>query len=72
MQGMGRMLIVAGLVLVAVGLLVLWVGPRLGNGGGLLPGDLSVRRGNMSFHFPIVTCVVISVVLTVLLRLFQR
>ena len=54
------------------GALVWWLGPRFGGTGGLLPGDLSLRRGNMSFHFPIVTCVVVSIVLTLLLRLFQR
>ena len=64
--------VVAGLVLVVLGALVWWLGPRFGGNGGLLPGDLSLRRGNVSFHFPIVTCVVVSIVLTLLLRLFQR
>lgn len=72
MQAMGRMMVVAGLVLVVVGALVWWLGPRFGGNGGLLPGDFSLRRGNVSFHFPIVTCVVVSIVLTLLLRLFQR
>lgn len=66
------MMVIVGLVLVVLGALVWWLGPRLGGSGALLPGDISVRRGNMSFHFPIVTCVVVSIVLTVLLRLFQR
>ena len=48
MQGLGRMMVVAGLVLVVLGALVWWLGPRFGGNGGLLPGDLSLRRGNMS------------------------
>lgn len=69
---MGRMMVIAGLVLVVLGALVWWLGPRVGGNGGWLPGDISLRRGNMSFQFPIVTCVVVSIVLTLLLRLFQR
>ena len=39
---------------------------------GRLPGDLSFRRGNSSFHFPIVTSLVLSILLTLLLALFRR
>ena len=42
------------------------------NGGPVLPGDISIRRGNFSFYFPIVSCLVISIVLTLLLRLFSK
>ena len=72
MQSMGKLVLSAGVVLVVLGALLWWLGPRLGEAGGLLPGDLSFKRGNVSFHFPLVTCVVISIVLTLLLRLFQR
>lgn len=72
MQSLGKMLLIAGLMMAVLGALVWWLGPRWGTGGGLLPGDLSLRRGNVSFYFPIVTCLVLSVVLTLLLRLFQR
>jgi hypothetical protein len=65
-------MVVAGLTLVVLGAILWLFGPRLGSGGGLLPGDLSVRRGNFSFHFPLVTCLVVSVVLTLLLRLFRQ
>jgi hypothetical protein len=41
-------------------------------GGGSLPGDIVVRRGNFTFIFPIVTMIVVSVVLTVVLNLFLR
>ncbi len=72
MQGLGRILVVVGLSMAAFGALVWWLGPRLGAGGGLLPGDISFRRGGFSLHFPIVTCIVVSVLLTVISRFFQR
>lgn len=64
------MLFIIGLVIAAIGLL-LWSG--VGRGWfGQLPGDINVSRGNASFHFPIVTCLVISAVLTVLMWLFRK
>lgn len=72
MQSMGKLMLSAGVILAVLGALLWWLGPRFGEGGGLLPGDFSFKRGNISFHFPIVTCLVISIVLTLLLRLFQR
>ena len=39
---------------------------------GRLPGDIRIERGNSAFYFPIVTCIVISIVLTLLLSLFRR
>jgi hypothetical protein len=71
-QGFGKLLVVVGLSMAALGALVWWIGPRLGAGGGLLPGDISFRRGGFSLHFPIVTCIVVSVLLTVISRFFQR
>ena len=64
---MGRVLIVAGVVLLAVGLLI-----QAGLPLGRLPGDIVIRRGNSTFYFPIVTCIVASVVLTLLSALFRR
>ena len=66
---MSRALIVAGLLIAAVGLLWPWIS-RLGLGK--LPGDIFVQRGNTSFSFPIVTCVIVSVVLSLLFWLFRR
>ncbi len=63
---LGKMLVVAGLALAALGA-VLWLGR-----GFRLPGDIFVSRGNFSFGFPVVTCLVISIVLTILLNLFRR
>jgi hypothetical protein len=72
MRDVGRWMVVSGLVLTCMGALIWWLGPRFGQGDGWLPGDITFRRGSFSVHFPIVTCVVLSVLLTVLLRLFQR
>ena len=71
-ESVGKLMVIAGLALVVVGGLMWAFGPKLGAGGGLLPGDISLRRGNVSFHFPLVTCLVVSVVLPLLLRLFQK
>lgn len=69
MNEIGKVLVVVGIALVIVGAL-LWVG--FGKWLGRLPGDVNYTRGDFSFHFPIVTCVVISIVLTMILWLFQR
>jgi hypothetical protein len=63
----GRILIIVGLVIAAVGVLI-----SLGVPFGRLPGDLSYRRGNFSVHVPIVTSIVLSIVLTLLLSFFFR
>jgi hypothetical protein len=66
----GKALVVIGLVIVAVGLM-LWSG--IGRGWlGRLPGDIHYSRGNFTFAFPIVTCLLISAVLTLLMWLFRR
>ena len=62
-------LIAIGVVFVAVGLLWPWL-TRLGLW--LLPGDIAVERGNFSFYFPLVTCVIVSVVLSLILWLLNR
>ena len=64
------MVFVLGLVLAALGL-ALWMG--FGRGWlGQMPGDVNYSKGNFSFHFPIVTCLVISAILTFLMWLFRR
>ena len=70
MPDLGRTLLIVGGVLVAFGLL-LTLGARL-PGAGRLPGDVVYRKGSFTFYFPIVTCILLSVVLTVLLRIFKR
>ena len=70
MREMGKFLVILGIVIVLLGL-VLWGGfaPKW---LGRLPGDIRIERGNSAFYFPIVTCIIISVVLSVLLSIFRR
>ena len=70
MNELGKMLFIAGLV-VAVAGLILWSGVGR-NWLGKLPGDIHLSRGNFSFYFPLVTCLLISLVLTLLFWLFRR
>ena len=70
MNDVGKILVVLGLALAAIGALI-WSG--FGRGWiGHLPGDIHYSRGNFSFHFPIVTCLVLSALLTLLLWLFRK
>ena len=64
---MGRLLIFIGLVIAGAGLLI-----TLGVPLGRLPGDLSLRRGNFSFYFPLATSILASIILTLLMMLFGR
>ncbi len=61
-----------GRLLVAVGLLVALVGAIFLLGGGRLPGDLSFRRGNARIYVPLATCLIVSIVATIVLNLFFR
>ena len=70
MQELGRPLIVVGAVLLLAGLFLTF-GPRI-PGLGRLPGDIVWRRGNSTVYFPIVTCIVLSLLLTLLFSLFRR
>ncbi len=67
---LGRMLVMLGLLVVVAGL-VLMVLPRL-PWLGRLPGDIRIEREHFSVYVPLVTCLVISVVLTVIVNLFFR
>ena len=67
MNTIGKLLVIGGAVMMAVGFAV-WAGFPLGR----LPGDFMVRRGPVTFYFPLVTSIVVSVVLTLLMMLFRR
>ena len=70
MPDVGKLLIVVGLVIVVIGL-AFTLGPRIPFLG-RLPGDIAVNRGNVHFYFPIVTCLLLSVLATLILNLFFR
>ena len=69
MDQMGKSLVVIGLLIAAAGALM-WLLGR--HGGGLLPGDIVVERKNVRFYFPVVTCLVVSVILSLLGWIFRR
>jgi len=69
MREVGKLIVIIGIVATLVGL-VLWSGfaPKW---LGRLPGDIRIEREHSSFYFPIVTCIVLSVVLSLLFSLFS-
>jgi Protein of unknown function (DUF2905) len=70
MAPMGKSLVFAGIALAVVGL-ALWglsSVPYIGR----LPGDIYIRRGNFTFYFPLVTCILISIAATLLFSLMRR
>jgi hypothetical protein len=70
MNQIGKVLVFVGLIICAVGLL-LWSGVGK-NWLGKLPGDIQYTKGNFSFYFPIVTCLIVSAILTLILWLLRR
>jgi len=70
MAGLGKTLIYVGLLLVVIGIIVSLAGrlPWLGQ----LPGDISIERERFSFYFPIVTCLLISVIVSLVLYFLRR
>lgn len=70
MSGFGKILLVTGLVIAGTGFLLIlsgkvgWIGK--------LPGDITVRRENFTFYFPLATCLLISIVLSLLFWFFRK
>ena len=67
---MGKMLILFGIFLILVGALTLFL-PKLSQLP-RLPGDILIRKGNFTFYFPLVTCLILSLLLTLLLNILRR
>ncbi|ALC81830.1 MULTISPECIES: DUF2905 domain-containing protein [Bacillus] len=59
-----KILMILGAVLLAIGFFMQFIGK--------LPGDILVKRGNFTFFFPVVTCIVISILLTIIFSIFGR
>ena len=68
---MGKILIVVGLALVVAGLIIQFA-PQAFSWFGKLPGDIRYRKGNMKFFFPITTMILLSVGISLLVKLFGR
>ena len=71
---LGKMLLLFGLLMVLLGLVLLVAGHFSGKVPwlGRLPGDIYIQRGSWTFYFPLATCLIVSVVLTLLFSLFSR
>jgi hypothetical protein len=63
----GKLLVIAGLVIAGIGLLMM-----AGIPFGRLPGDIVIRKGSGTFYFPLATSILLSIILTLLLALLRR
>jgi len=67
---LGKVLIVLGVVIAGVGVLLI-MGDKI-HWIGKLPGDIIIRKEKLTFYFPIVTCVILSILLTIIFSLFRK
>jgi len=67
---LGKVLIIFGIVIAGIGVLLL-VGDKI-PWIGRLPGDIMIKREKFTFYFPIMTCIIISIILTLLFSLFRK
>lgn len=67
----GKYIIVAGLVLVIIGVIIYFFHNKL-HWIGHLPGDIRIEKENFSFYFPVVTTILFSIVLTLIIQLIKR
>ena len=70
MPELGKFLVIIGIAIVLIGI-ILWSGMGAGFLG-KLPGDIRIERGDSTFYFPIVTCIIISIVLSLIFSFFRR
>ncbi len=69
-QETGKYLLIAGVLLVIVGVIVYFIGDKL-SFLGRLPGDIRIEGQKGSFYFPITTCILLSIVLTLVVKAFH-
>ena len=70
MTEIGKLLLILGIILSIMGLIFIF-GSKV-PGLGRLPGDIFIKKGTITFFFPIVTCILISIIVTLILSLFRR
>ncbi len=68
MQSIGKFLIIGGVLLIIIGGVFFLLGRFIGR----VPGDIVVQKGNFTFYFPVVTCIIISIVLSLFGWFFRR
>ena len=70
MSDLARLLMIAGAILLALGL-VLWLGPKI-PWLGKLPGDITYKGKGFTFYFPLGTCILLSILFSLILYLFRK
>ena len=70
MEGMGKSLIIIGLIFIAIGIAIAF-GPRI-HFIGKLPGDIYIKKDSFTFYFPLATSILISVIITLIMYLFRK
>jgi hypothetical protein len=67
---LGKIIVFTGIMLLILGGLIMTAGKLLNFGH--LPGDIFIRRGNFTFYFPLLTCIILSVLLTIIFNFLLR
>ncbi len=70
MEGLGKLLLILGVVVAVIGLLLIF-GQHIPFFG-KLPGDIVIKRDNFTFYFPVITFLILSIILTVILNIIFR
>jgi hypothetical protein len=70
MAGLGKSVIIAGIIIIVLGIIITFAGkiPWLGR----LPGDIYIKRNNFTFYFPVVTCIILSIIISFVFWLFRK
>lgn len=69
LEGLGKTFVIIGVLFIVIGIVFI-VGKKLGFG--MLPGDIFIKRGNVTFYFPIISSILLSILLTIVLNLIFR
>jgi hypothetical protein len=70
MTEIGKLFLILGIILSIMGLIFIF-GSKV-PGLGRLPGDIFIKKGTVTFFFPVVTCILVSIIVTLILSLFRR
>jgi hypothetical protein len=70
MGGLGKSLIILGIIIIAFGIFITFAGkiPWFGR----LPGDIHIKRDNFTFYFPLTTCILLSIFFSLIFWLFKK
>jgi hypothetical protein len=70
MTGLGKSVIIAGIIIIVLGIIITFAEkiPWLGR----LPGDIFIKRNSFTFYFPVVTCILLSIIISLIFWLFRK